>query len=139
MSGQGDPDKLSLRCAELEFASCMYAERIDQIRCRIEVMREREGVEKAAFRGTPDIAHKTLYVERAECRSLVVNSLRGLSLHFNWKHRAECAAIAESEYRMRAITILSLLHTVFYICDFIYLRMKSNIHAWCQISCVTCC
>ena len=110
VSGQVDLDKLSLRCAEQEFESCMYAERIDQIRGRIEVMKESEAefqtrarelkaalaalrVEEAAFCGTPDVAYKTLYVECAECvkcRILVVSSLLSLSLQLEASGRVRC-------------------------------------------------
>ena len=85
----------------------MYAERIDQIRGRIEVMKESEAefqagareleaalaalrVGEAAFRGTPDVAYKTLYVERAECRILVMSSLLSLSLQLEASGRVRC-------------------------------------------------
>lgn len=79
MSGQGELDNLSLRCAEQESEVCMYTEGIEQIQGRIEVMKENEAVfpararefeaalaafsvEEAVFRGTPDAAHKALCV-----------------------------------------------------------------------------
>ena len=141
VSGQGELDNSSLRCVEQESEVCMYTEGIDQIQGRIEVMKENElnfrlGRESLRLHLLHSALKKLCFVAHRMQRIRHCVWYRCGACPFSWKHRAECAAISESEYGMRAITILSLLHSVFHICDFIYFRMESKCS--CVVSCHPC-